>query len=210
MAKIKNDKCLLGPISGRIGNLVFRRGKDQTIVSTRPKFTKPPSKKQLTQRERFKEAATYAKIATDQDSPTREVYEEVAKRKGNYAYLMAVSDWFHPPEIEEVDLSEYHGKKGDLISIEAYDRVMVKRVSVSILDEEGNEVETGEAQSPNGWMWNYTATVAVGTGEVSVVVTAEDLPGNVVKEKLEKAICVRRARRWSNTARLGWNRRSKD
>ncbi len=49
---------------------------------------------------------------------------------------MAVADWFHPPEIVEVNLDGWTGKAGEKIRVKAVDDVRVKQVSVVITDEQ--------------------------------------------------------------------------
>ena len=82
----------------------------------------------------------YAKEAT-KTSPTKEVYEELAEDKRKYPMNVAVADFFHAPEIKEVNLEEYNGKTGDMVRVTARDDVQVTRVAVLISDEAGNEVE---------------------------------------------------------------------
>ena len=53
---------------------------------------------------------------------------------------VAVADFFHAPEIEEVDLEGYSGKTGELIRVKARDDVQVTRVAVLISDAAGNEM----------------------------------------------------------------------
>ena len=54
--------------------------------------------------------------------------------------VSSYTDFFHAPEIEEVDLEGYSGKTGELIKIKARDDVQVTRVAVLISDEAGNEI----------------------------------------------------------------------
>ena len=188
MAKLRK-KGVIGELSGKVGQIVIRFSKGEYVITTPPVFTKPPSEKQLEQREKFKEAVEYAQEAT-KVSPTKEIYEEIAERKKKYPMNVAVADFFHVPEIEDVDISEYHGKTGDLIRVKARDDVKVSRVAVLISDQDGNEVERGDAKAVKGSAlnWVYSATQDVGTGEATVVVTVNDLAGNVVEERLEKKL----------------------
>ena len=129
----------------------------------------------------------YAKEAT-KTSPTKEVYEEMAERKRKYPMNVAVADFFHAPEIKEVDLEGYDGKTGDVITVKARDDVQVTRVAVLISDETGNEVERGDAVKVSELEWMYTVEKDVGTGEATVVVMVNDLAGNVVERTVEKSL----------------------
>jgi hypothetical protein len=85
-------------------------------------------------------------------------------------------DWFHPPQIGCVAREE--GR----ILVEASDDVLVTRVQVTILDNEGRVLEAGEAVREEGDWWEY-ASRAVGK---TVIAEARDLPGNATKLVLEQ------------------------
>lgn len=88
------------------------------------------------------------------------------------AYNIALSDWFNLPVIHKIEWQERR------IRIWASDNVMVTRVQVMILDEEGNAVEKGEGIRREGDWWEYAPTA---TGKV--VAEAWDLVGDVVREE---------------------------
>lgn len=191
MAKMLPNSFPFGTCTGKIGDVVVRRRGNKYYVASVPVITKPPTKKQLAQRERFKKAIEYAKKATHEDSPIREVYEMLAKWKDRNPMNVAVSDYFNVPEIEEVDLSEYQGMVGDRITVFAFkEKTLVDRVTVVILDEDGNEVERGEAMEDPAvpTIWTFIASSPVVTRNAVVVVTATDLPGNTVEQRVEKTL----------------------
>ena len=103
------------------------------------------------------------------------MYGTLAKEKQKFSMNVAVADFFHAPEIEEVDLEGYSGKTGELIRVKARDDVQVTRVAVLISDAAGNEIERGDAEKESGLGWKFTATSDVGSGEATVVVTVNDL-----------------------------------
>jgi len=94
MARIKLDPLFAG-ISGRMGDLVFRKSRNgEIIVSRRPrKSNTPPSAAQMAQRERFKLANAYAKAAPA-DPALRVHYEALAEETGRSAYNAARDDYF--------------------------------------------------------------------------------------------------------------------
>ena len=136
-------------------------------------------------------AIEYGKMATRPGSPFLEVYEGLARNKYKSPMNMAVADWFQEPKIENVDLSRYHGLVGDVIFIRAGKvRGPIAGVEVVVLDQEGCEVERGNAvQDPMlADEWSYTATSAVVTRKAKVMVTVKDLPGNTDEDRLEKKL----------------------
>ena len=75
-------------------------------------------------------------------------------------YNVAVADWFHEPEIKDIDLSGWNGQAGQTIRIEAVDDVQVKQVTVVITDETGTVLEQGAAVQADSLWWTYTTTKA--------------------------------------------------
>jgi hypothetical protein len=97
---------------------------------------------------------------------------------------VALADWFHEPEVQELDLSNWHGGPGEIIRALAVDDVRVTQVTVLILAEDGTLLEQGPAvQAADKLWWEYVTTVAA-SGNPQVVVTARDLAGHF--GKLEK------------------------
>jgi hypothetical protein len=170
MAKVKHNILTQG-LSGRVGDkLVFRQMRDgRTIVCARPGFSNRVwSEDQLTHHNRFRQAAAYARAA----SKTNPLYTELARGTAKNAYNIALSDWFNPPVIHTMD------RQGGRIRVEATDNVLVDKVQVTILDEEGKTLEQGQAVHTGGSWWEYvTAT------EGRVRVEAWDLAGNVTKQE---------------------------
>ena len=91
------------------------------------------------------------------------------------AYNVALADWFHPSAIHRI------GRYGIAVRTWATDDVQVAGVRVSVLNENGEIVEQGEAQQGRGDWWEY---VPAAPGRV--VVEARDLPGNRVTAELEE------------------------
>jgi hypothetical protein len=184
MAKSKNNVLTYG-LSGKIGDLlVFRQRDGITIVSKMPEQQKAVSEKQKANRERFQQAAIYAKIAVEA-AETKDLYSEQAKkRKGITAYNVAVADFFNAPDIDTVDLSAYTGAVGEQIRIIVSDDFAVKSVHVKINNADGFLVEEGYASRSAGNLWIYTATQNNESLDGDrILITASDLPGNIVAEE---------------------------
>jgi len=91
----------------------------------------------------------------------------------------------HAPDINEVNMSKYSGKVGDTITISVKDDFKVAEVSVTILNEDGTEVEHGMAQAALGALqWVYTATADNSslTGD-KIIIRASDLPGHTTEKE---------------------------
>src|SRR5215212_7957908 len=142
---------------GRIGNLIFRQLPDGTTVvsQAQPKETgrrkkRAKEKRSVRQRahnESVQEAAAYWRWK-GKDNP---IYAELAAGAiMRTAYNFFISDWFHPPVIQRVERQE------DRILVEATDNILVARVRVSVLDQEGRVLEAGEAVKGEGNCWEFT------------------------------------------------------
>jgi hypothetical protein len=184
MAKQSNNVVTHG-ISGKIGDLlVFRVRDGKTVVSKVPQKRKFDSEKQKGQQRKFQRAVLYAR-SSFADPETAEAYKKAAK-KGQTGYNVAVADFFHAPDIQNVDVSGYTGQPGDIIRIEVSDNFMVKEVNVSITNADGSLVEEGAA-TPDaaGYLWIYTATAANSSLEGDrIEISASDLPGNVSQDSV--------------------------
>jgi len=170
MAKVKQNAILQG-ISGILDKeLVFRQMKDgRTIISTKPDFSNRTfSKEQLAHQRRFQEAAAYARDA----AKTNPIYAQLAKETSKNAYNIALSDWFNRPVIHEVQ------QQSEVIHVKVTDNVLVAKVHITILDEQGKAIEQGEAILQEDQLWEYITRV-----EGKIRAEAWDLAGNVaVKE----------------------------
>jgi hypothetical protein len=95
-----------------------------------------------------------------------------------------MADWFHAPEIADIDLGGWTGKAGEAIRVKAIDDVQVKEVKVVITDEQDTVIEQGVASNGGEW-WTYVATAAA-NGSAKVLVSATDLPGHVAQMTKQK------------------------
>ena len=170
MAIVKLNQ-LLDMIRGGIGKMVVRRRPDGTLIlSGAPDYRKGQgSAKQKAQRQRLKEAARYAKWADD----IYPIYAQLAKKSDKWLspYNFAVSDWFEAPVIHHVERRE--GR----ILVEATDNVMVAKVQITVLDEDGRILERGEATRGQENWWEFATHIQ---GK-KVVTEASDLAENVTR-----------------------------
>jgi len=177
MAKVRSNVIMRG-LSGKLGDqVVLRHLRDgQTIVCLPPDFSnRKLSRDQKTHHQRFKEAAAYAKAAAQRQP----IYAELAAGTIKNAYNIALSDWFHAPKIQRVEVM------GGAVRIQASDNVRVASVKVAILNEEGLVLEKGEAMPADELWWSYAPHTLL-EGKFKFAVEARDLAGNVTRE--EKAM----------------------
>ena len=165
---------------GRLGDMIFCQLPDGTTVVTKapPKKTRRQKKRaklkrspaQKAHNSHFQDASAYAKWA----AKTKPIYAELAATTPMMtAYNFALSDWFEAPVIHCIE------KKEECIRVQATDNVMVARVRVSLLDEDGKIIEAVEGiQSEGNWWEVITATQAQGR---TVVAEAWDLPENMTQ-----------------------------
>lgn len=138
MAKVRNNIIIQG-LSGSLGEqLVIKQDKaGRTIVAVPPSVdpNRTFTEAQLERQERFKEATVYAK-----DARTQEVYQEKAEGTPQTPYNVAMADWFHAPEVQEIDMEGWTGAAGGIIRIKAVDDIQVTQVNVIITNHDGGTV----------------------------------------------------------------------
>jgi hypothetical protein len=178
MAKVRNNIIMQG-LSGLLGNqLVIRQDKaGRTIISAKPQF-KPNrtfSDQQIEHQRSFREAAAYA-----QSVRTMEVYVNKATGTLMNPYNLALSDWFHAPEILDVNLGDWTGQPDKVLRIKVIDDVLVAHVEVDIRDGSGATLEHGAAAQVDSMWWEYTTRVSA-SGNLTVQVSARDIPHNITK-----------------------------
>jgi len=111
----------------------------QYVLAAAPgAHSKELSEAQRAHCDKFRNAIIYAKAAK-----TSATYQEVAKSRGQTAFNVAVADFLHPPEIQGIDLSSYHGAPNQPITITAVDDVKVKTVGVILSDARALDSTTG-------------------------------------------------------------------
>lgn len=181
MSQSKNNIVTEG-LSGKIYQLVFKQWFGRTVVAKRPRKFTTVTSNQLNIREAFKSAAIYAKAAIT-DAALKLAYKAKAK-PGQTAYNMAFADFFHAPEIGEIDSSGYNGQVGSTLIAQATDDFKVKSVKVSIEKANGSLIEEGLASLlPDGLNWMYVSTVANNTtAGTKISFTATDMPGHSISK----------------------------
>jgi len=172
-----------GPIagfSGAMGEMVFADNKEKDRTVAYMKTHRPVSEAQLNHRERFSEAAAYAKSALA-DPIRRELYETVAKERDIPAFSLALGDYLSLPTIQPLDLSEYKGQVGDPILIRIVDNIGAADVEVTLNANDGTEIEKGKAVEvgirTGHWVYTATASVALGS-DIFIKVVGVDHAGN--------------------------------
>jgi hypothetical protein len=173
MTKVLYNGSILS-FRGKIGSLIFRQLPDGTTVVTqgpppktrrqkrRAKEKRSPAQK--AHNSRFREAVDYARTAQVQS-----IYTELAATAPmKTAYNFALSDWWHAPEIHHIERNE------ERIRVQATDDVLVTKVQVTIMDEDGKVLEKGEASRGEGDWWEFASL----TQGKTIKAQAWDLPGH--------------------------------
>jgi hypothetical protein len=141
-----------------------------TYVSGTPDFShRTFSKGQKDHQSRFRQASAFARQA----AKTQPIYAQLAEGTVKSAYNFALSDWFNPPVIHAIEREAGH------VIVRASDNVMVTRVQVTVLDEQGNAIEKGDAVQRKGEWWELPSTA-----NGKIVAEAWDLAGNTVRKEL--------------------------
>jgi hypothetical protein len=165
-------------LSGRIGNVIFRRCGDQTVMCRLPRTaSKKRTPAQIAHQERFRVASAYGCEATA-DPALRARYQAHATRANRSVRQIAMRDYMHPPIVAHIDLASFLARPGDVIWIDARDDTAVSSVDVT-LRKGGNAIlEQGAAEAVGG-LWRYTVRGPLPSDEViTVEATARDLAGN--------------------------------
>lgn len=185
MAKLAKNIVLHGA-SGMLGDqIVIRSRAGQMILSNAPGArTMPPTEAQKKHQQRFQKATVYAKGRLA-DPEKRKEYDE---RAGGMVtgYNVAVADFLNAPDIDEVDVTQYHGAIHEPIRVRVTDDFKVVKVHLAVYNSDGSQVEEGDAaQQENKIDWIYTSTAEnPSTVGDKIVVLASDQPGNITEEDL--------------------------
>jgi hypothetical protein len=172
MAKATLSK-LIESLRGKVGDFVFREMPNGSIVvSLAPKKKQKASPGQQAYRHGvFTDRVAWAKWAY-KNYP---IYEELAADLPMInAYNLALKDISHPPVIHCVV------RKGGRIRVHASDEIMVAGVQVTVRDEKGKRLETGDAKQVKKDWWEY-----VPRNKGRVTACARDLPGNKTRMELK-------------------------
>jgi len=179
MAKVRNNVVVRG-LSGSFGEqMIIKIDKaGRTIISNKPEFNENRvfTPAQQAQQEKFREGVAYAKETKD-----LQAYVDKAKGTPMHPYNVALADWFHAPEIKEIDLSDWTGQADQYIRILAMDDVQVAQVSVVITDEQDAVLEQGSAVKDDVSPWWIYTTKTTTAGNPKVLVSVEDLPGHITE-----------------------------
>lgn len=185
MAKSKDNVVMQGA-SGRIGkNLVFRQRGDQTIIAKTPRIPtdRVMSAKQVAVQYKFYDATQYAKsVMLDDD--LKAAYKSKANVNQS-AYNVAFKDYFTEPEIRRVDDRAYEGEVGDKINFHVKDVMVLRSLSVEILDAQDTVIESGAAvlKDKSDSEWIYTTTMQnPDYFDCKYRITMVDKPNKVVTE----------------------------
>jgi hypothetical protein len=186
MALVKHNQVTKG-VSGKFGDdIVFKQLGKRTIFSARPRKATVVSEKMKAHRERFKKATRYAKSSLA-DPLLKAEYEAIAReREIASAFAAAVGDYLKAPEISSITTDTYTGQVGGIISIEASDALKLTAVKVTISQNDGTVLESGDATLTQGaHEWKYVSTVSnASLAGTKVKAQAFDRPGRETMKEI--------------------------
>lgn len=172
----------LGSLHGTLGGHVFRKRGNKTIIQSRYQRTAPIGPGQSRTMRTFGDASQWFRVVVKADPVLHALYRKRGRerRKGRLnSRQMAIRDYFHPPEVDQLDFNHYDPAAGGRLLIHASDDFEVVRVVVTLRDADGAVFSTGDAQAVYG-MWHYGAPALPAAGKLPAAaeVTAYDRPGN--------------------------------
>jgi len=136
--------------------------------------------KEKSKQKRFKKASAHAK-ALLAEPDTRESYQAISKESAVPLFAVTMGDILNQPSILPLDLSQYRGRIGDAIAIQAEDDIGLAEINENIVAQDGTPIESGQAVEigVRSGEWIYTATkqVALGT-DIFIEVKGVDHTGN--------------------------------
>jgi hypothetical protein len=185
MAKIGQNDLTLG-LRGRFGKqFQFRRYRNQTIALRHYEIRQRNTDAQLAHRAKFRLAAQYAKGCLLVPELKAE-YEKYGSAIESTAFAAAVKDFLTPIEIQDVLTASYDGQAGFPITIVVKDVFKVKSMLVTITDDDGNVVESGEASEvPGSPGFSYITKVSIpDVAGHTIKVEATDRPGKTVMNQV--------------------------
>jgi hypothetical protein len=168
-------------LQGKHGDLVFKKINGKVFLTERAMSEKPRTQKQMRWQLRFKAASEFAK-SVKATPDLLAFYGPLAEARKQRMRELVLSDAFDPPKIESIDLSQFTGQPGGIITVRATDNFGVVCVDV---DLSGGEVADYGPAAPVDDLWRYTTTKPMPAGQpVTLRVTASDRPGNHTNESL--------------------------
>jgi hypothetical protein len=180
MAKVVINSALR-EISGRVGEVEFRRFNGRVVLQKLQQRRQPWSRRQHGQRGHFKSCTDFA-TRVRADPGLRVVYGAAGgarrKRPLNY-WQTAVRDAANAPTITSCNVAELDGAEGPFLRVLASDDFEVVRVHFAVRDGAGAILSCGDGKLDRGdWYFPLPPLTRDAKRAASVVVTAFDRPGN--------------------------------
>ncbi|MGA3012800.1 MAG: hypothetical protein ABSD71_02070 [Bacteroidales bacterium] len=181
------NNAITSEYSGRAGDIVLKNYDGKSVMAKRPDCSKViKSEWQLANQTKFAKAVKYAQYVLKNPALCK-YYNK--KRPDLSAYNAAISDFMSRPVIERVDVSNYHGLPGNIVTVSTWDKWSIEGVSMVIFNVLGEVVECGAAvpgQFSGNMEWDYTATVEnVDYKSCRILVRVKDRSGNVVEADVD-------------------------
>src|ERR1043165_259023 len=124
----------LEQVRGKISDWVYKVVRGKRVIARRP-VPNPnavPSQSQMEVRERFTDAAAFARSMLG-NPPDRAFYNQLAQALDKPIMAVLVADFFSKPKVHAIVTDAYHGHVGEKIVVRASD-YDVRSVTVTIRD----------------------------------------------------------------------------
>ncbi|MGA3014400.1 MAG: hypothetical protein ABSD71_10240 [Bacteroidales bacterium] len=173
--------------SGRVGDIVLKNYGGKSVMTKRPDCSKViKTARQLVLMNKFARGVKFGQFAKDNPA----LCENYNKKRPDLSpYHAAISDFMTRPVIERVDVSDYQGHPGDVVTVSAWDKWNIEGVGIVIFNALGDVIEFGAAvprEFSGNMEWDYTATVEdVDYKSCRILVRVKDRPGNVVESEVD-------------------------
>ena len=177
--------------SGRVGDIVLRWYGDKSVMSKRPNCSNViRSEKQKLNSLKFAKAVNYGKHAKVDPVLNKFIKNKINKKKttSKDVYHAAIQYYQTNVVIDKIDVDKYKGLIDNMITALVWDKLHVESVLLTIYNQAGEVVESGqavEAKYSAGTDWEYKATV-LNTNYIGskIEVQAKDKRGNIVKRSV--------------------------
>jgi hypothetical protein len=180
MATVTNNNLVEG-LSGVLGNtLVFRNLRGKTVVSIRPRAPRRQSEEQRKNRDRFKNAAFFAKACML--DPQKKQYYQVQARKLALpnAYTAAITDFMRRPAVNAVT------RKGERMMVQAGKNGFTLASVEVVVTDSNVTLATYKANLSNGCKneWVAHLPVEMQRHNPNVMIVIEDQAGNIIRHSM--------------------------
>lgn len=185
MATLSPSSTLHGA-RGKLGDLVFRKHGNKTVVQT---YSEPRGKRSELQKlyNTKMQLAAFAARAAMSNPATKAHYEKKKKRLNvSSAYTAACTDFLRNGKIEYIDTSKFD--KGQ-ITIKAHKADLgLQKVTVTLTNAEGHQILQGAATPKTNGEYLFRFPNPPSLDNTSITISAKDKMGNTTHAEFKPGV----------------------